>query len=203
MRQIVGRLGGTAGLADALLSAMIGLLGLVSAVFMVQVVLRLRSEETSQRVEPLLATGMGRVRLAGAYALVAAGGGAALMVAGGRLAGLGYGLRSGDVGTQLPRVLAAAAGQVPAAWVVAGVALALFGLLPRSTQAGWAVLVVFFLFGQLGPTLRLPQWLLDVSPFTHAPKLPVHTGAALGWLVVVSAALTAAGLVGFRRRDVG
>jgi ABC-2 type transport system permease protein len=46
--------------------------------------------------------------------------------------------------------------------------------------------------------------MLDISPFTHAPKLPVHaSGAAIGWLLVVSAVLVVAGLFGFRRRDVG
>lgn len=204
MQRIVAQLGGASGMADALLSAMLQLFGLISAAFMIQVVLRLRSEETSQRVEPVLATGVGRTRLATAHLAVAAVAGAALMVAFGLFAGLGYGLRDGDVGTQLPRVLAAAAAQVPAAWVVAAIAIALFGLVPELAQVAWAVLVVSFLLGQLGPTLRLPQWLLDVSPFTHAPKLPVHaSGAAIGWLLVVSAVLVVAGLAGFRRRDVG
>jgi ABC-2 type transport system permease protein len=204
LAKIIAQMGGASGLADAFLSAMLGLFGLLSAVFMVQVVQRLRSEETSQRVEPLLATGVGRVRLAVSYVVVAAGGGAAIMVASGVMTGLGFGLRSGDVGTQLPRVLAAALAQVPAAWVVAAVALALFGLVPALTQVGWAVLVVCFLLGQVGPTLRLPQWLLDVSPFTHTPKMPVHaSGAAIGWLLVVSAVCVVAGLAGFRRRDVG
>ena len=47
---------------------------------------------------------------------------------------------------------------------------------PRAAVAGgWtavsaAVLAVFF-----GPLLRFPQWLLDISPFTHVPKLPGAT----------------------------
>lgn len=43
----------------------------------------------------------------------------------------------------------------PAGWVLAGIALALWGLLPRAALAAWAVLVVFVLLGQLGDLLRL------------------------------------------------
>jgi ABC-2 type transport system permease protein len=54
----------------------------------------------------------------------------------------------------------------------------------------------------LGPEIRLAQWVLDVSPFTHVPKLPgvAFTVAPLAWLLAVAVALTAAGLAGFRRR---
>lgn len=205
LAKIIGQLGGVAGLSDAFLSAMLGLFGLVSAVFMVQVVQRLRAEETAQRAEPVLATRVGRVPFAAAHLVVSGIGGALLMAGCGVLAGLGYGLRTGGIGTQLLAVLAGALVQVPAAWVVAAVAVALFGLVPAATQAGWAVLVLCVLLGQLGPTLRLPQWVMDVSPFTHAPKLPGGTvsGVPIGWLLVVTALLATVGLIGFRRRDIG
>jgi ABC-2 type transport system permease protein len=46
---------------------------------------------------------------------------------------------------------------------------------------------------------------LDISPFTHAPKLPGGTLAAapLVWLSVIALALCAAGLAALRRRDIG
>jgi len=46
---------------------------------------------------------------------------------------------------------------------------------------------------------------MDLSPFTHTPKLPGSAVAALP-LVILSAVaimLTLAGLAGFRRRDIG
>jgi polyether ionophore transport system permease protein len=47
----------------------------------------------------------------------------------------------------------------------------------------------------LGPVLNLSHWIVDVSPFTHSPKLPggQPTGAPLAWLTAVAAALTVAG----------
>jgi ABC-2 type transport system permease protein len=62
--------------------------------------------------------------------------------------------------------------------------------------------VLINLFGQ---TLQVSHWLLDISPFTHAPKLPgrpVSAGPLL-WLCLAAVALTAVGLAGLRRRDIG
>jgi ABC-2 type transport system permease protein len=46
---------------------------------------------------------------------------------------------------------------------------------------------------------------LDVSPFTHVPKLPggAFSAEPLLWLTAVTLGLAAAGLAGLRRRDVG
>jgi ABC-2 type transport system permease protein len=201
----VARLGGVNGIIDQFLAAMLGLLGLVSSVFAVQAVLRLRGEETALRTEPVLATRTSRWAYTGSHLAVAAAGVVALVVVGGVAMGIAHGLRVGDVGPQVSGLLVAALVQVPAAWVLAGLTLALFGLLPRFAAAGWAALVVCLLLGQLGPALRLPQWAMDVSPFTHVPKLPGGqlTGTPIGWLLVVSVVLAVAGLIGFRRRDIG
>ena len=53
--------------------------------------------------------------------------------------------------------------------------------------------------------LKLPQAALDLSPFSHVPKLPggVLTVAPVGWLAAGVLVLTAAGLAGLRRRDIG
>jgi ABC-2 type transport system permease protein len=205
LRQIVARLGGAHGIVDSFLAAMMGLLGLLSAVYTVQSVLRLRTEETTQRAEPVLATRVGRTSFALGHITLSVVGGAALLAVGGTAAGLVHGLRVHDVGGQLPRVLAGALVQVPAAWVLAGLTVLLFGVLPRLTVWGWAALVVCLLLGQLGPALHAPQWAMDVSPFTHVPKLPGGqlTGAPIGWLVLVSVVLAGIGLIGFRRRDMG
>jgi ABC-2 type transport system permease protein len=90
--------------------------------------------------------------------------------------------------------------------VVAGLAAAAFGWLPRwAVAVSWAVLGVCSAITELGPLLRLNHWVLDVSPFSQTPKLPGQAVAVqpLVWLVVVAAAGLVAGLAGWRRRDVG
>ncbi len=59
------------------------------------------------------------------------------------------------------------------------------------------------MIGWLGPVLSLPQWVLDLSPYSRTPQLPVDdlAWAPLLALTGIGAALVLAGLAGFRRRD--
>jgi ABC-2 type transport system permease protein len=202
---LLTRMGGSKGLVDAYLAAVFGITGLVAAVYTVQATLRLRTEEASGRLEPLLATRVGRIRWALSHLAFAVLGTAVLLAAAGLGGGLAYGAQVHDIGGQLPRLLVAALVQLPAAWVLAGLGTALFGLLPRWTGLAWAGLVGCLLVLEIGELLGLSQWLLDTSPFAHVPKLPgtAFTVTPLLWLTAVAAALAGAGLAGFRRRDVG
>lgn len=121
-------------------------------------------------------------------------------------AGLSFGLAGGDPSRQVPRLLGAAFAQWPAVLAVTAVAALLFGLVPEFCVAGgWAALALAAVLVLLGPTLRLAQWVQDISPFTHAPKLPGGTvsAAPLAWLACAAMVLAAVGLVGLRRRDIG
>ena len=188
---------------DAFLATAMALMALLASAYAVQAVLRLRSEETGSLAEPLLATQVGRVGWAASHLVFAVVGPAVLMAVGGVAVGLMHGLRVHDLGGEFPRVFWSALVQLPAVWVLAGLTVLLFGSAPRLAAAAWGALGLFLLLGELGPLLKLKQWAMDISPFTHVPKLP---GAAMRtmpvvWLVVVAAALMAIGLAGFRRRD--
>jgi ABC-2 type transport system permease protein len=88
--------------------------------------------------------------------------------------------------------------------VLAGLALAIFGVAPRYSVAGWGAVALCLALAELGPVLELPQAIVDVSPFPHSPQLPGGAfSAAPLTLTVIAAALAAAGLAGLRRRDVG
>jgi ABC-2 type transport system permease protein len=179
---------------------------MLAAAYAVQATLRLRSEETELRAEPVLATAVSRTGWAGSHLLVAAVGSAVLLVTGGLIAGFAHGLRAGDLGGELPRVLGGALVQLPAVWVVAGIGVALFGVLPRLVVGGtWAILGIVLSITTFGQLLRLDQWALDLSPFSHLPRVPAaaFTATPLAWLVALAAALAAVGLAGFRRRDLG
>jgi len=169
-------------------------------------VLHLRSDETSERADPVLATAASRLSWGTSYLVVAAAGSAVVLAAAGLGTGLAYGLRAGDAGTQVPRLIGAALAQWPAVLVVAAVAVLLFGLWPESCVAGgWTALALAAAIVLLGPTLRLAQPIQDISPFTHVPRLPGGTvsAAPLVWLTLAAVVLMAVGLAGLRRRDIG
>jgi ABC-2 type transport system permease protein len=203
LQEIFARMGGRAGLIDTYLAAIMDILGLIAAAYAIQATLRLRSEETGGRSEPVLATAVGRLRWAGSHLAFSVLGPAAALVTAGLAGGLIYGLDTGDVGHQLPRVLAGAIVQLPAVWVLAAIAVALFGGAPLLAPAAWGLLAVCLLLALVGGAVQLDQRLLDLSPFTHVPRAPGAAVAAapLVWLAAVAVALAAAGLVGLRRRD--
>jgi ABC-2 type transport system permease protein len=200
LRMIVATLAGPSGIVDAYFTAVLGMLGLVASGYAVQATLRLRSEEEEARAEPVLAASVSRLRWATGHVIFAALGPAIALVTAGMTAGLAHG-GSGDV----QRLIAGALAQLPAVWVLVGVTLALFGLAPRFARASWGVLAAGVVLGQFGPLLQLPRWLMSLSPFSHVPRLPGGDveAAPLLVLVAVAALLAIAGLLGWRRRDVG
>ncbi len=203
-KELITRLGGEKSLTDAFLATELGIMGVIAAAFGIQAAMRLRSEETALRAEPLLATAVGRTRWALGHITIAVLGTTLLLVSAGLAAGLAHAAQTRDAG-QVGRVLAGALVQLPAAWVLTGIVVAAFGLAPRWTVAGWAALVAFLLLGELGPLMQLPRAMLDLSPFAHVPRLPGAqlTATPLVVLLLVAVALTGAGLAGFRRRDIG
>jgi len=206
VRQIVARLGGQAALTNAYLAAIMSFTGLIAAGYAVSAVLRLRGEETAGRADPVLATGASRISWGLSHLAIATGGTVTILAATGLGAGLGYALRSPGGGGEVAQLVGAGLAQVPAALVVAGVAMALLGLAPRSCVAGgWTALGVAVLMLLVGALLNLSHWVLDISPFTHLPKLPGGAVSAwpLAWLTVIAVALAAVGLAGLRRRDIG
>lgn len=197
-REIFRRMGGQADLTDAFLAAMAGMFGLVAALFAVSSVLRLSSEESSGRAEPVLAGAVGRLRWAAGHLLIAFGGSVLIML----LAGLGIAVGHGR---QVGPMLGACLVQVAGVWVIGGIAVLLHGVLPRGAVAAWGVAGAVLLIGWVGPMLDLPQLVLDLSPFGHLPKLP---GGPMEWgpvgvLTVLAVLLVAGGLAGLRRRDIG
>ena len=203
LTDILTRMGGRNGLTDAFLAAIFGITGMVAGAYTVQATLRLRQEESSGRVEVLLATSVGRLRWAAGHLMFALLGTALLLAVAGLAGGLAYGAQVHDIGGQTGRVLGAALVQLPAAWVLAGLGTALTGLAPRLSSLTWAALIASVLLVELGALFGLNQWIVDLTPFAHVPKLPgsAFTATPVLWLTAVAVVLGAAGLAGLRRRD--
>ncbi len=199
------RLGGTSGLVDAFLASIAGISGMVVALYGVQAMLRLRTEETSERLEPLLATRVGRLQWAAGHLVFVFGGTALILLAGGVATGVTHGLRVHSVAGSVGDMAEATLAQVPATWLILAIGVALFGIVPRFSHLAWGVAGLALAISLLGPVLDVPQAVLDVSPFGHIPKLPGGQLSAVPFIVLTAMAVTAvaAGLVAFQRRDIG
>ena len=203
-RDVITKMGGVPGLTDAFLAAELGLLAVIASAYGVQAALRLRSEETSGRVEPVLATSVSRPSWALSHLVIALLGSALLTVAAGVGAGVANGTKTGDLAHSFGRVFGAALVQIPAIWVLVGIVALLFGVVPRWSPFAWVLLVGFLLLGEFGSLFELNQRVMDISPYAHVPKLPggQMTVMPLVWLAVIALVLTVAGVAGFRRRDI-
>jgi len=204
LTEIFEQLGGEAGITEAYFATAMGILALIVTAYSVRSALRLTVEEESLRADSVLATATPRVRWASSHLVFAVLGPVLILAVAGVVAGALYGVIIGDVEGQIPSVFGAAMIQIPAVWVVTGIAVALFGFFPKYTDTIWGFLVAFFLLGQLGRILQFPQWMLDLSPFSHIPALPADELTLTPLVILTSLALVLVviGLVGFQRRDV-
>lgn len=169
----------------------------------VGIVARMRVEESSLRVETLLATRVSRVRWALEHVVLAVIATAALMTTAAAVAGLLDAGRSGGGGASVARLAAAGLATAPAVWVCIGVATLIYGLAPRWTAAAWASLIAFSVVGEFGGLLGVPSALTALSPFAHLPMLPggEFDRATAAALCTVALACSAVGLASLRRRD--
>jgi ABC-2 type transport system permease protein len=198
-------MGGGSDMLSAWFTSMIEIAGMMVAIYVVQVLLRLREEEARGRVEPILASAVSRPRWALSQVLNA-GLGAVALLAGFALAmALTAGPIVGDSTGVLRDLMGAALAQLPAVLVAMAAVLAVFALLPRrAVVVSWLLLGAAILCSPVfGSSLRLPQWAMDLSPFTHqkAPAAAISL-AAVAALLAIAASLGAAGLAAFRRRDI-
>jgi len=201
---LFAQLGDSEELVDLFIVFLMALLAVAVGAFAVQGVLRLRGEEVSGRAEPLLATAVARPRWIASHLTVVALASLGMLLAAGLAGGTAYGLATGEWGSRFGDWVVAAVVALPAVLALGALAAAAVGLLPRRSVAiGWGAVGVSLVLGQLGALLDLPQWVLNVSPFTHVPAVPSEELRWLPLLVLLAAAagLSAAGLVAFRRRD--
>jgi ABC-2 type transport system permease protein len=203
LEELIRQMAASGELVDLYFALAMGLLGVAVAAFAVQALLRMRGEEASGRLEPVLATAVPRRVWLASHVTVAAGGAVGLLAAMGAGGAAGYWAVTGDLATGLG-FLAAALAQIPAVFALGGFVIAVFAVAPRwVTAVAWAAVAVSLVMGQLGAILELPQAVLNVSPFTHVPPVPAEpfTWTPVLALLGTAIALGGVGFVVFARRD--
>lgn len=202
---LAGVLGGG---GDDLVAGYFGLimliLVLVVACFTVSSVQRLRTEESADRAELVLATPTSRSAWQLGWLVVTAAGSVMVLLA----AGLGVAVADTLVSGSPERfgdLVVAALAYLPAVALVGGLASALHGWRPGLGVVAWVFLAGCFVVGWLGDLLRIPEAVMDLSPFNLTPRMPLET---MDWPVVlgltaVAAALLVLAVLGLRRRDIG
>jgi ABC-2 type transport system permease protein len=183
---------------DGVYTTMTQFLAAAATAYVVSAVLRVYSDEESGLGEAVLAGAVSRWRwllTAVASALV---GSTVLMFFAGLGNGLGAGITLGEPQT-IARLTLAGLAYVPAMAVVAGVAALAVAL--RRSWIGWLAVTFVVVSLYLGALLRLPRWLIDLSPVGRTTAPMNYPVIALTVMAVIAAALTlVAGWI-YRSRD--
>ncbi|MCC3274942.1 ABC transporter permease [Arthrobacter sp. zg-Y20] len=187
-------------LAPAFLTTILSLVGILAAIPGVQIVQKVRTEELAGRLEPVLAAAVPRSRYFTANVILALAAPTIYLLLAGAIIAV---LASGELGIDAGRVLLQAVVTVPAVCTATSVSAAVVGARPRLVIASWAGVFISFALTLLGPTFRLWDWVLAISPFWHVPNVSVDEAgwAGLAGISAVTAVFLLIGFAGFRRRD--
>jgi ABC-2 type transport system permease protein len=192
----------SAGLVYLFLLTLLKVMGVIAAVYGVQVVMRIYAEEIEYRVEPLLAGALSRPKYLASNALVALLGPAVALAIGGVT--IGFVASASGVAVTVTDLAKQALVVIPAVWVLIGLSIALVGANPRVRLASWLAIVATFALTILGPTFRLWDWVLGISPLYHVPNVTATTPdySVLAVVAGIAFAFIVVGFIGFSHRDV-
>ncbi|MET0837504.1 MAG: ABC transporter permease [Marmoricola sp.] len=202
-REMIERIGGVGALEDTLIAAELSIAAVIISCFGIAVVGHGSADEHDGRTEQVLATATSRTQAFVATLLVSLLGATWLLLVTGVGVALGYGGASGSL--VVDELVPAALAQAPAVWLVTALTVAAYAVRSRGAVLGWGFLVLFLTVGQLGELLRLPQWVIDLSPYVHVPRMPVEsfTAGTSVVMTLIAALLLAASWLRFRTRDIG
>jgi polyether ionophore transport system permease protein len=213
-QQMVDAMEGNPALAEALGTAgddpLLGLiavtqlyLAVVATGYVVQAVGVLRGEEAEGRLETRLAGTLSRTRWLVAHSLIVLFGLAVVVGLSTLVMAGGIALSTGDAG-DTGDVLSSGLAYLPAELVLAGLALALYGLRPRWFPVAWIGYAAVAFIAFLGPGLNFRDAVMDLAPTTHIGNPPVGSVQPVDVVTLTALALLL-GVVGFwafRRRGV-
>jgi ABC-2 type transport system permease protein len=188
-------------LIAAFVATILGLVGILASIPGVQVMVRVRSEEMEDRVEPVMATAVSRPGFyAGNVAVAFLVPALCVLIAGTLIALIAS---VAGIGIDATTVFFQAVVTIPAVWTVVAFSVAVVGARPQVMLAAWGGVLISFVLTVLGPSFHLWDWILAISPFWHVPNVAAAAPNWSGLLVIAAACLVlmAIGFAGFGRRD--
>lgn len=182
--------------------AFLGVVALVAAALGLQLLGRLQQEEALGHAAVVLSAAVRRPVLAASHLVLALTVPTALLLVSGALLAVPQAVAEGGGGA-VGAVVAGAAALAPGVWMVVGLAMLIHGWAPSLGWVAWLVVGWSAVVTWVGALLDLPEWLLELTPFAALPQGPVES---MRWPPVLmttalAIALAAAGVVGYRRRD--
>lgn len=198
LADLIGRLGGV---DRAFMSLMLYVLGMILSIYVLMAAGILRREEAAKG-ETLLALPVRREGLVLSHLVYIFGGSAAIALMSGLCVGLGAVIGMGDADA-LGRLFGELAAKIPAIWAFGGIALLLFGALPRwMTGLNYSLLTLFITLEILWEQRSIPDALYSISPFSWVTPLKASQPAIAPMaLCAVTGLLAVLGIALYKNRD--
>lgn len=190
-------------MTSAFLSVMLAITCVIVFAYVIHGLGRLRGEETSGRLESLLATGVSRLHWAGLHIGIVVAGGVAMLATAGLTLGALVNSFS-DLTVDVWEYVLAGLSYAPVMVAFVALYLLLFGLLPRLAGGVTWLYFCFVAFALwLGPIIKLDRVVMDISIMEHVAMSPVE---AIAWqplavITTIAVGLIVIGLAAFRHRD--
>lgn len=191
-------------LVEQFLPTLMSVMGIICTIPVLLALLKVKGEEKTDRIEHVLGRAVSRNRLLGSYVLISLIASFIML----SLAGLGLGTVADammEEGFDVGMAYGAALAYLPALWVMIGLAVVLFGWVPKYTGIIWLYLAVSFFIVYLGGLFQFPDWVTQLTPFGYVSGIPIEEfelGTA-AVLTLIAAALLLLGFAGFNKRDIG
>lgn len=204
MQKLLASIGAGTEVSSIMFSATFIIIGIVVSGYGLQVLTRMKTEESSGRLELILSTPTSRVVWLGKYVAFALIASTLILMLAGLSAGATYATVA-DKTDSIWRLSTAILVQLPAVSVVISLGVVIFGTIKKfSVALTWALLAACLLIFQLGTLLELPQWAINLSPFTHTPPAPAASIAYKPLLILSTISLTLIlfGILRFKNRDI-
>lgn len=186
---------------EAFLSLMLFVFTLFVAAYGIATAGKMHSEEADGRAELLLGTPMKRAGWISSHVLFTALGPVILLAVIGCAIAIGNIMSSSGASNLLP-ILSKALYKLPAIWTISGIAVLLFGLLPKISGAlSWSLFSLFIaiqLFWEMG---ILPDTAFLLTPLGQIYPTQPQTAQTFLTLSAISIVLYAVGFIGFKNRD--
>ncbi len=189
-------------LTEQFITMLMVVLSILATVPAILIFLKVRGEEKKERNEHLLTRGISRYKILAYYFLISiVMGGVSLFLS---IFGL-WASAASVMEDPIPFVnlLKAGMAYLPAMLTVLIIATLLFGLLPKWTPLVWMYVIYSFITVYLGGLIDMPDWLVNISSFSHIPQLPVEefSWTRIVVLLIISLVGAIISFLGYRKRD--
>lgn len=202
MQQLAG---GSGDITAIFYTGMMSFFGIAAAGYTLQSLLKIRAEESDGRLESLLTTAVSRPRWLWSHIFWALSGTILLLGLSGLGAGAAYIVTAGLPWVDLAGLVGATIVYIPAIIALMGFVILALGAVPRFSAAlAWGGFIGCMVLGQVGAMLKLPHWVMNLSPFSHIPTVPAVPLRLLPLIILlgIGGILWATGMRAFRRRDI-